>query len=92
MATDFSQLGYHFLQVLSASLAICKALDFEKLWFPFFISWLLKKAILKHGGMHTYRRTFPFFLGLVLGEFTMASIWEIIRLVTGQPTYAFKRW
>ena len=27
MATDFSQLGYHFIQVLSASLAICKALE-----------------------------------------------------------------
>ena len=26
MVTDFSQLGYHLLQVLSASFAICKAL------------------------------------------------------------------
>ena len=67
-------------------------LPFEHLWFPFFISWLLKWAILKHGGIQTYRRTFPFFLGLVLGDFTIGSIWGIVGLTTGIPTYAFKRW
>ena len=65
---------------------------FRHLWFPFFISWLLKLAILKHGSIQTYRRTFPFFLGLVLGDFTIGSIWGIIGLITGEPTYAFKQW
>ena len=65
---------------------------FDKLWFPFFISWTLKWVILRHGGIKAYRKAFPFFLGLVLGEFTMGSIWGIVGLVTGKPTYTFKSW
>ncbi|MBI1924436.1 hypothetical protein HYR99_09310, partial [Candidatus Poribacteria bacterium] len=65
---------------------------FDKLWFPFFIGWVVKWAILKHGGIQTYRKAFPFFLGLVLGEFTLGSIWGIVGLLSGKPTYAFKNW
>ena len=32
MVTDFSQLGCHLLQVLSASFAICKALETDLIW------------------------------------------------------------
>lgn len=65
---------------------------FDKLWFPFFISWLCKSTILRFGGMKAYRKAIPFFLGLVLGEFVMGSIWGILGLATGMPTYAFKSW
>jgi len=65
---------------------------FDKLWFPFFISWVLKWAILRHGGIQTYRKAFPLFLGLVLGEFTIGSGWGILGLLMGKPTYAFKNW
>lgn len=65
---------------------------FDKLWFPFFISWTIKWIILRFGGMKAYRKAIPFFLGLVLGEFVMGSIWGILGLVTGMPTYAFKSW
>ena len=67
-------------------------IPFEHLWFPFLISWVVKGSILRHGGIQMYRRTFPFFLGLVLGAFTIGSLWGIVGLVTGIPTYAFKRW
>lgn len=65
---------------------------FDKLWFPFFISWIVKWTILRFGGMKAYRKAIPFFLGLVLGEFVMGSIWGILGLATGMPTYAFKSW
>jgi len=65
---------------------------FERLWFPFFVSWAAKLAILKYGGIKLYRRAFPLFLGLVLGEFVIGSLWGIIGLVTSKPTYAFKAW
>jgi len=65
---------------------------FEKLWFPFFISWTAKWIILKYGGIKLYRKAFPLFLGLVLGEFIIGSLWGIIGLLTSRPTYAFKSW
>jgi len=65
---------------------------FDKLWFPFFISWAAKWIILKYGGIRAYRRAFPLFMGLILGEFIMGSVWGILGLLTGKPTYAFKNW
>lgn len=65
---------------------------FERLWFPFFIAWLLKWLCLRHGGIKTYRRLLPFFLGMVLGEFTCGSGWGIVGLIAGERTYTFKNW
>lgn len=66
---------------------------FEKLWFPFFIGWVSKRTILRYGGMRAYRKAFPLFIGFVLGEFTMGSIWGVLGLFTGRLMYAFKvRW
>ncbi|MFC1714049.1 DUF6785 family protein [Candidatus Poribacteria bacterium] len=65
---------------------------FERLWFPFLISWAVKWAILKYGGIKLYRKAFPLFLGLVLGEFIIGSLWGIIGLLSSKPTYAFKAW
>jgi hypothetical protein len=38
-------------------------------WFSVFLSWVIKYSILKYGGLRTYRRNMPLFLGLILGEF-----------------------
>lgn len=65
---------------------------FDKLWFPFFISWIIKWALLKYGGIRSYRKAFPLFMGFILGDFIVGSIWGIIGLLTGKPTYAFKNW
>ena len=65
---------------------------FEKLWFPFFLSWLIKWICIKQGGIKSYRRLLPFFLGLVLGEFICGSVWGIIGLITSERTYTFKNW
>jgi len=33
-----------------------------------------------------YRRTLPFFLGLVLGDYTMGALWSLIGVVWDVPT------
>jgi len=50
-------------------------------WFPVMLSWFIKSLILKHGGLKTHRKAVYFFLGLVLGDFTMRSIWSIVSLI-----------
>jgi len=62
------------------------------IWFPIFISWMLKSLILKYGGIRTHRNAVPIFLGLILGDFMMGAIWGLIGLGTGLPTYQFKNW
>ena len=64
----------------------------DRLWTPFLIAWALKLLILRLGGIRAYRNALPFFLGLVLGEFVMGSVWGIVGLATGERMYAFKGW
>lgn len=52
-------------------------------WFSIFLAWMLKGLILKYGGIQVYRSMLPFFLGLILGEFTSAGLWVIIDALTG---------
>lgn len=44
----------------------------------FFFVWLLKLALVRYGGMKTFQILRPFFLGLILGEFTQAILWAIL--------------
>ena len=57
------------------------------LWFPIFLSWLAKAIVLKLGGVKLYRQAVPFFLGLILGDYTLGCVWSLIGLVLQMPTY-----
>jgi len=60
-----------------------------KLWFCMFLGWLIKVLITRYGGARAYRRAVPFFIGLVLGEFMMISLWSIYGAVKGVQVYHF---
>ncbi len=57
------------------------------LWFPIFLSWLAKVIVLKMGGVKRYRQAVPFFLGLILGDYTLGCVWSLMGLVLEMPTY-----
>ena len=54
-----------------------------QLWFSIFVGWLGKTLILRYGGTRAYTRARPFFLGLVLGEYTAAFLWLLIDGMAG---------
>jgi hypothetical protein len=58
-------------------------------WLIFFISWLLKLSILRHGGLKAYHKAMPFFFGLILGEFTIGTLWSLVGVLWNVPAYAF---
>lgn len=72
-----------------AGFAITTSWGMNMVWSCLFISWLVKSIILKYGGLKIHRAATPFFLGLILGEFTMASIWNIVGIVLEIPIYHF---
>jgi hypothetical protein len=37
--------------------------------------------------MTAHRRAIPFFLGLILGDYTIGALWSLLALLLGQPTY-----
>lgn len=67
------------------ALGISYAVDY--FWFPFMVSWLLKGLLIRYGGMRAHNLGAPFALGLVLGDFTMGSLWAIIGPLLDIPTY-----
>jgi hypothetical protein len=61
------------------------------MWFSIFLGWAVKLLILRMGGMNLYRRALPFFLGFILGEFTMGGVFGFIGVLfpdtAGYQTY-----
>jgi len=55
----------------------------DMLWLSIFLAWLLKFLILRYGGPRIYLRIRPFFLGLILGQYSAAGLWFVIDLLTG---------
>jgi hypothetical protein len=58
-------------------------------WFPCMAAWLCKSLILRYGGMRLYSKARPFFLGMVLGEFTLGVLWSIPCIFWRTPTPFF---
>ncbi len=67
------------------ALAFSFAMDY--FWVPVLLAWLCKAVLLRYGGINAYRAAIPFFLGLILGDYTMGSLWAIIGPLLGIPTY-----
>jgi hypothetical protein len=58
-------------------------------WFPTFLGWLAKAALLRYGGMPLFRRAIPIFLGLLLGDIVVACLWSIVGVMLNTQMYMF---
>ena len=59
------------------------------LWSCIFVAWVIKTIILRYGGLGSYRRAVPFFLGVALGDYIVGFIWSILSILTNTPLYNF---
>ena len=51
------------------------------LWFPFLLVFVVKWLLLKIGGIGSFRRLIPLFIGLVVGHYVFAGVaWPLISL------------
>ena len=57
------------------------------IWFSVFLGWLVKVIVIKFFGLRAHRRAVPFFLGLILGDYVVASGWSLIGTIFRIPTY-----
>jgi len=54
---------------------------------PFFLAWLTKSAVLRYGGIRLYRRSLPFFLGLILGDMVNGAFYTLLAAVVHMNVY-----
>jgi hypothetical protein len=59
----------------------------EYMWCPFLIAWAAKTAILRYGGVRIYRQAVPFFLGLILGDYIVPTLWGVWGTVAHTQVY-----
>jgi len=69
--------------------AIASSWAIHLVWMPLLIAWILKGITMRYGGLRAYRRFLPFFLGLILGDCVMGSLWALIGLALNTRTYNF---
>ena len=73
----FHPLGY--------ALATTNSMDY--MWCPFLVAWLAKSVTVRYGGLAAYRKALPFFLGLMLGDYVVPTLWGVWGMITGQQQY-----
>jgi hypothetical protein len=57
------------------------------MWLPFLIAWLFKVCALRYGGSGFYRKSVPFFLGLIAGDLLGGAVTTIVGCFTGISAY-----
>jgi hypothetical protein len=62
---------------------MCLSYPMYMFWFSIFLGWLCKGLIMRFGGIDTYRKVTPAFLGLVLGDVSMMLFWLAVRRLAG---------
>jgi len=58
-------------------------------WFSIFVSCIFKYILLRSGGLRFLKKSRPFFLGLILGQFVMAGFWSILGILLRRTIYIF---
>ncbi len=69
--------------------AVSGSWSLSLLWLPLLIAWVIKLVLLRYGGLKVYRQALPLFLGVILGECVLGSLWTLTGIGLGIPTYAF---
>lgn len=69
----FHQGGY----IVSGAFAV------PRHWVAIFAAWAVKALLLRYGGARAYRAALPFFVGLVIGEFTTGFLRTLLGLALG---------
>lgn len=59
------------------------------IWFSVFVGWFFKMLILKYGGIRLYRSISFLFLGMLLGQFVIGSLWTVLSLILKREMYGF---
>ena len=60
-----------------------------RIFFPLIIASVAKWSVLRFSGVTGYRRSVPFFLGLIIGDFTLGMVWATVGLIFRVPVYVF---
>jgi len=56
----------------------------QHVWFALLAAWAVKAMVLRYGGASAYRKSLPFFMGLIAGQLFALGGWAVIDLLLGK--------
>ena len=56
----------------------------QHVWFAVFVAWAVKALVLRYGGATAYRKSLPFFMGLIAGQLWTLGLWSVIDILAGK--------
>jgi hypothetical protein len=86
---QFMRLQYMWWPFHPLGFAVSGNWEMNLVWMPLLIAWLLKTFIVKYGGHKLYQQAQPIFLGLIVGQFVVGSILNIVSIILHIPSYMF---
>jgi hypothetical protein len=85
----FLRMRFYWWPLHPLGYAMCCSWTLVVFWFPIFVAWLIKSLVVRWGGLPLYARLRPFFLGLIFGEFTSATMWTLLAVLFNLPVPTF---
>lgn len=68
---------------------LCNTYTMNAFFVPFLLAWTVKVLVQRWGGSALYRRSLPFFVGLILGDIVIQAAWTLIGRLMDAPVYQF---
>lgn len=69
--------------------AVSSSWSLDQVWLSLLIAWVCKVSIVRYGGLRLYRKAVPFFLGLILGDFLVGGLFNLVGIFADLPVYHF---
>lgn len=89
LALAFFRAKFVWFPLHPAGYGVSSNWSINLFWFSILVSWAVKLGILRLGGLPLLRRAQPLFLGVILGDFVVGTLWMLRGTVFGIPTYKF---
>ncbi len=89
LVLNWGKMNYAWWPLYPVGFALQGGWMMRHIWVGLFVAWLIKLALVRYGSGDIYHRTRPLFIGLVLGEFSMASILSLIGIILQKSTFSF---
>jgi len=86
---QFLRMRFPWWPLHPLAFAVTSSFEINLVWGPLFLAWVFKSLILRYGGRGGFHRSLPFFIGLMLGQFVVGSLWNIYGIIQNVPTYQF---
>jgi hypothetical protein len=86
---NWGKMTYAWWPLYPVGFALQGGWMMRHIWVGLFGAWLIRLALVRYGSGDVYHRARPFFMGLVLGEFSMASVLSLIGIILQRSTFSF---